>query len=730
MNEQAIKEQYNSIVTLLEQKRLKEAQTQLEAFLWNGGDWTLRNRLEEARTSYQYMLQYMRQGIDDPERQKLYIRLLAETWEVADQVQLSLLEGVSTHYYIGLRRNYKHPVLISSLGTLRKKLEAFPDEMAICRLTPNDQQSLNKVLDRHENAQKDLFLTTWCNSVWTAEEATEAHDILTSEVLDVTDLCMFISAVNLSLMECFDSRKLSWLMDAYTHADSRVSQRALVGIVLIMHIYSNRILLYPDLAARLSLLNENPDYTKQLNNIYIQLLRSKDTDKIDKKMREEIIPGVIKNANIMRNMKLDFDDSSEDNDRNPDWEKALENSGLEEKIREISDLQMEGADVYMSTFSMLKRFPFFHQCNNWFLPFTLQHSSLIRQYGLNPTQENSFLNLLQITGFLCDSDKYSLCFTLGQIPEKNRGMMMHQMVSQEMSAFMEQEMESGKQHARRPNMVSQQYIHDLYRFFKLNQYKNEMRDIFKEEIALHRLPIFKEVLCEPSSLKEVADFHFQKEHYMEALDIYQMLIDNNQANADTFQKTGYCLQKEKRYTEAIDAYRRADVLNPDHVWTLRHLATCYRLKRDFVTALEYYKKVADIQPDNKNILFLIGSCLTEQSLYAEALQYFFRLDFMDEDNIKAWRAIGWCSFASGKYEQAMKYYDKVLAHHPLAADYLNAGHVAWKMGNMDKVAEYYGRSMMECGSKDKFLEIFNEDKELLLSLGIAEEDIPLILDMV
>lgn len=62
MNEQAIQEQYQHIVSLLEQKRLKEAQVQLEAFLWNCNDWTLRNRLEQAKVSYQYMLQYMQPG--------------------------------------------------------------------------------------------------------------------------------------------------------------------------------------------------------------------------------------------------------------------------------------------------------------------------------------------------------------------------------------------------------------------------------------------------------------------------------------------------------------------------------------------------------------------------------------------------------------------------------------------------------------------------------------------
>ena len=79
MNEQSIQKQYNQIVSLLEDKRLKEALVQLDAFLYNSNDWTLRNRLEQIQTSYQYMLQYMKLGMKDPERHKLYRQLLADT---------------------------------------------------------------------------------------------------------------------------------------------------------------------------------------------------------------------------------------------------------------------------------------------------------------------------------------------------------------------------------------------------------------------------------------------------------------------------------------------------------------------------------------------------------------------------------------------------------------------------------------------------------------------------
>lgn len=142
------------------------------------------------------------------------------------------------------------------------------------------------------------------------------------------------------------------------------------------------------------------------------------------------------------------------------------------------------------------------------------------------------------------------------------------------------------------------------------------------------------------------------------------------------------------------------------------------------------QKVEAIQPENRSVIFFIGSCLAELERYEEALQCFFKLDLMENDCIKAWRAIGWCSFVSGKFEQAMRYYNKVLALKPIATDYLNAGHVALRLGNMEKVAELYGKATSESGNRETFLDMFDKDKETLIKLGINEKDIPLIRDLV
>ena len=210
---------------------------------------------------------------------------------------------------------------------------------------------MDEVLQRHENTLKFMFVRTWTNSSWTSEDEEDAKSMLGSELLLPDDLCLFVSAVTLSVMECFDLRKIMWLLDAYRHKDVNVSQRALVGVIFIFYIHRTRLLYYPELIKRVDLMDEIPSFREDVARIYRQMLLCQETEKIDKKMREEIIPEMLKNVSSMKNIRFGFEENDEENDdKNPDWEDAFEQSGLGDKLREMNELQLEGADVYMSTF--------------------------------------------------------------------------------------------------------------------------------------------------------------------------------------------------------------------------------------------------------------------------------------------------------------------------------------------------------------------------------------------
>lgn len=726
MNEQAIQEQYQHIVSLLEQKRLKEAQIQLEAFLWNCNDWTLRNRLEQAKVSYQYMLQYMRQGVNDPERQKLYRQLLAETRELAEQARISLLDEVSTHYYHALHKNKRNMEAGYGMSSWLKVLESFPDDMAVCQLMPDNKQSLDSALQRHEETAQYLFLTTWGNSGWTAEEEREARMYLESELLPVNDLCLFTGAVLLSLMECFDPRKFSWLLDAATHADTQVSQRALVIIAIVLHIHPNRLWLYPELEARLSLLNEDGSFGKQLNRIYIQLLRSQETEKIDKKMREEIIP------EMMKNPKLNLEGLDEDaEDHNPEWEEWIDRSGITDKLRELGELQMSGADVYMSTFSQLKQFPFFRKISHWFYPFDPQYQDIAKLSLGNDEQKISLLNILMNSDVFCNSDKYSFCFTMLQMPESQRNLMQQQLNGQhEASEELKERLKEMSQSKARAEFVSRQYIHDLYRFFKLWSRRHEIHDIFEDTLDLWNKEALSQALLHKEYINKLADYLFTHDDLAEAGILYDKSIElYNRKNAELWQKAGFIYQKIGSYKKAIDYYLQSDLLIPDNTWNNRHLAQCYRKEGNYPKALEYYNKVEQAQPDSLNLALQIGQCLMALERYDEALAYFFKVEYLDKKPQNARRAIGWCSFITGNHQQAKKYYDLLISEpKPIMEDWMNAGHVYYILNETEKSIEYYRKAQELCDSHDEFVRLYQIDKKDLIKQGANEVDLFILPD--
>lgn len=734
IEEQRIEEDYQAIQSDIYDKQLKAALEKLILFLSTTSLWELHQEVEHTQISYNYMLQYMSQGIQDPDRKKLYNKLLINVLEIADKIKRERLSAISMHHYYQISAELRH-FSIENLKNLRTELETYTENLAIANLIPQSNNTdAERIRKQHEEANKLLFEATWTNASWTPEEEREAILLLKSEQVTENDLGLFVSAVTLSLMEFFDFKKLMWLFNAYEHTSTQVSQRALVGLAFTFSLHYLRIELYAEAMARISLLNENEKFSKELNHVYIQWLRSQETDKIDKKMREEIIPEMLRSAN-QQGFKYGIEELEEDlDDQNPDWKQSKQ-SDLENKLREMSELQIEGSDVYMSTFSHLKSYPFFKTFSNWFYPFDKQHSEVVKEFN-DSQRATSIIDLILDSGFFCDSDKYSLCFTMLHIPQEQRDMMLSQMSEQQMDELTDkQKTESMKKASKQPEVICNQYMHSLYRFFKIHPQRREFTPMFDINMELHALPVLHEIYQKPELLIELGDYHFNKKHFMKAGGLYAEAISYLGGDANLLQKVGYCLQKERRYKEAIEILQRADVIKPDNVWTNRHLATCYRLIEEYEQAAEYYQKVEKVQPENHQVLFYRGTCLAEMERYDEALNYFFKLDFIEQNCVKAWRGIGWCSFVLKKRAQALKYYTKVMENSPLWQDYINIGNVYWCEGNIPKTIEMYHLGKEKCLSNpdrdlSDFYNLMHEGEEHLIEQGINKDDFPLMSDLI
>lgn len=734
MNEQVIQSTRNDIHLHLDRQRLKDALQRLEAYLFDLGMPELSNALEQMQTAYSYMLGYLRKGVDDPERHKVYTRLLASAHELTDRIWMVHMEKQSTNYYFDRKRLYRRQSL-RSYEQLLLTLEAYTEECALDEL-PAAGIAINRprqadIRLQHDRAYAELFYRTWLAPAWSEADLEDARRILTSVLIPANDVALFVSALTLSLFVFFDQRKMCLLLEAYDHTSLLVNRRALVGVALVADHYARRIPLYPTLHTRLALLQEEPRFANELNQLQIQLLLSREAPKVEQKMRQEILPEIIKGIRQEQARKA-ADEADEDNgqaDLNPDWENWAENAGLMDKFKEMSEMQAEGVDMYAGTFAQLKNFPFFADMANWFYPFDPRHSMLQGDGTASATSGMPGLERLMESPLFCHSDRYSFAFTLKNIPEAQRTFI--QMHTNDDENFLQSEayntvLQQGK---KNPAMICNQYVQDLYRFFKQFPHRMSFHDIFANPLHLYECPVWQPSFAPAERRQAIAEYFLRKGYTDEALALFQELCRQTADDMEVWQKMGYCLQQLKRYDEAIAAYERADLLRPGQRWTMRQLAVCHRQCRQWERALAYYKKVEEQSPDDLKLTYPIGLCLIELHRYDEALDYFFKMEYFQPSSEKAWRAIAWCSLLTRHYEQARTYYQKLLGHTSLPEDWLNLGHVYWAMGDLPQAIIHYECAGTRFGDKEALFAHLEADRDILVSAGIPASDLPLMRDL-
>lgn len=710
MTQQEISRAYNRAIGSLDNKEIKNAFDTLQGLLSGTGEFCFQDKLDTIQDTYKNMLRYRVEGAQDPMQEHIYNTLQVQAYELADSLRRqSARKESSLTYYSHLRNlSISAPV---SFAELHRSLASKADL--------GDQAGLEKDL-------ANLFAGIWLSDTLSLNETEEIREVLRNHELPYPIGSQIVSALTLGMQSLFDANKVMLLFDAAVHPDNQIRIRAYVGLLLTFYLYQKRIRLYPSIYNRLELLSENERFVKTLRDITLRFISARETEKITRRLHDEILPEMLKmNARIKK--KTDLTDISPDllqGEMNPEWMELMEESGISKKLEEFSELQQEGADVMHSTFFHMKSFPFFSSLSNWFLPFMTNFSSFkVDADGMKQT--NQLFEMIEESSFLCNSDKYSLHFSIMRLVDKHRGLMMRQFGS-EVEEFVKQT--KSNLPGNSDTIIANQYIQDLYRFFKLYPARLDFEDIFALPLDFHHLDILKPYLSDEESLLIIAEFYLRKNYFNDALTIYSSLAEKQKDNAILFQKTGYCHQMNGDFEKALEDYLHADIIAPDK-WLTRKIAFCYKAMKLPREALTFYLKYDKAQPDNMSTLNSIGHCYLELKEYNEALKYFHKVDYLDNKSNKTWRPIAWCSFLMGKYDQARNYYRKILDDNPGSQDYLNAGHTEWAMQNLKTALEFYRQAVQsESGDINRIKELFFEDKEDLLVAGIEENEFPLMLD--
>jgi len=732
INVRKIKTQYQHLCLLVSSRRVKDALDVLNKLVGESGYSDFFIQQEHLEHTYEQMLNYMLEGVQDPERDKVYNKLLTSILELADRVKDRLMEKQSGwHTYILKQELDREQELtgkrvIETLDDLSFKREL--DEMIDAgKVSPEASD------ERRRKLSAEIF-----RHLWLSNSYNEAENSLSSAVLSCKDFlwhekALYISAILLSGLRYWDEEKVHRLIDFAGEEDQEVSARALVALVILLFQYDHRVELYPNIIHRLKLLKEELRLEQNLEKIALQLIRTRDTLEIGRKLQEDLMPEMAKIKPKLED-KLKMDDIREELEegRNPDWESVFsESDDLYRKVDEFMKLQMEGADVYMTTFAHLKQFPFFSEMSNWLVPFHRENPDLSEIYSTRSDEfdPDIFVDGLKNTPFLCNSDKYSFIFNLRYLPEEQKKMLstaflmeiegLQEMISDEKLTSSDFTMRT----------VFIQYIQDLYRFFKISPFKNEFEDVFNGKLDLYRSDFFREIVEDDYITRNIAEYLFEKDHFEEALDIFRMLLKDSPDDRELLEKAGFSLQKLGNYRDAVATYELIDLSSEASMWTLKNMGICYRKFGDYKSALEVYERAAALQADDQTIESLIGFCHMKLGSYETALKHYFKIEYMNPGNQHILRPIAWCYFALGELEKSDKYFARVFEAKPGHYDFINYGHVQWARGMKKDAVELYLQSLRDLKFEmEDFQKTMEEDRSMLIQNGILEQDIPLMLD--
>ncbi len=729
MKEQERKTIYNEICSNLAVRRLKPAFDLLGNLISGNGLGIYYDEYRNLEETYHFMLKYTVEGIQDPERQKVYRKLIVSVFELADKVNEAVRLMVSPSVEYEKKRLFKDR-FIDNLEAYLTELEYFYHQNE--GTPPTDESVVLTAAKEHQKKMHRLFYHIWFRDMLTIEEVRLLRKFLLGSLVQVPYRSFMVAALMLSLQRFFNMEKFTLLFDALDSQEAEINQRALVGLLINLYSYDRRTPFYPGITARLKVLNEKPDFKRNLERIIIQLIGSKETEKLQQRIRDEILPEMIKMSPNLKD-KINLDSLMEEGlseDRNPDWAELFKDSpGLLNKMEEFSELQMKGADVFMGSFAMLKSFPFFTETSNWFMQFFPENPEIANMLDVTDQTNLRMLEAIDRAPILCNSDKYSFCFSIQRLPKENL-----EFLTQGIKAEMDQLKDLNEDEVlldpgRKGEFISNQYIQDLYRFYKLSPRKDDFEDIFNWRFDFHNKLALGDILKEDHKLlRNIAEYYFTKNHFEDAAEVFVYLLKREESG-ELHQKIAYCHQKTGDFEKALNGYLKAELYDINQLWNLKKIALCYRQLKQPARALEYYRTAEKIDPDSLSNQLNIGQCLLELDEFDEALKCYFKVEYLAPGNKKVWRPIAWCSFLTGKKEQAEKYLQKLMEGQPNKHDFMNMGHVQWSLGNRKAALDHYRKSITINGfSEAEFLNFFDEDLPHLIGQGIDPDDVPIMLD--
>lgn len=663
---------------------------------------------EKLQDSYEAMLRFVSEGSVDTASSDLVDSVTTEILALAMRLSRKLSMDESSEIYFSTART----TLLNQDKSLAREIENYREELH--RL----ENDFDSITDSRRTVKAEKMLRDIFNRIWVTHPLSSADFDALNELMSPSmprhARALAISAVGLGHVHYYDSKRLAWLFQKYiefSDSDPDLALRALVEALLSMVRYRRRPL-SKSVKDVINLAQEQKTWDKDFTSVAIELMRAIGTANISAKLKNGILGNLSDIDNDLREkiQKGEIDMETLGEDFNPEWVDKISNSTLGRNLREMAEIQAEGGDVFMASFSQMKRFPFFHDLANWYLPFYDSHSDVVSA----DSDDGLLGSLLARMPILCDSDKYSLILSAVNIPAPQRQQLAEavRMQAEQMAeSLSEAEKASGESIRRR---IVNKYVQNIYRVLNLFRSKNDLYNYFNTPGQLPDLLQIKALdgnPARPELYETIAQFYFSNGLW-EAAAAALAKIDTIEApDARRSQQLGYAYEMTGEYPLALQAYDEAEMISPGSQWTMRRLAKMLRATGNYERASLYYKKLSDDYPENYKYATLAGDAFIEADMPAEAERFFHKALYLSPDNVTTLRSLAWAQFVQGKTKNAVDSYEKVLSFEPLRDDYVRAACAYMALGDLKQAIT--------------LLRIATQDDSSQISL-LADEIAPLV----
>lgn len=740
-NRRAIKQ----LITRIGKTSVNDILDGVRDFMGTIGDVPLWQDTDMLRDNYALMMKYMREGIKDSSRKFVLQNMKQRCYQIVSD---SLVwDDRKNNPIIGQAwRTVTKNSTILEITNIQDNLEKYTSDITMTELLGEEQRKAEteRITDEHYTFMNLLFCNILCSTQWSKGESETYATLLTKPTISPDDQALIVSAITISAFEYFDLGKLATLLDTYLciEADLAVRQRAFVGFALCLNdtidIYRKEQRLLID-----KLFAADSEAANNLLTLQKQIIFCIDVSNDSEIISKEIIPNLIKNnPNISitpEGIKEKDDDALRDILDPAANEREMEE--MEKTMEEMSSMMKNGADIYFTGFSQMKRFPFFSNISNWFRPFSPSHP-LLRSIPDEILNSQMMATMREGMPF-CESDKYSFALTLTQtlysMPENIREIMLDGKMGLA---------GTGMDMLHSPLYIRRTYLQDLYRFYRLFPgLENNLIDIFsKDKLMRNNANGYTRTFFAASSLfcttalreRYVDLIMFLKKkgtHFDAALEYLVALVDSNSVDEKFIRFVITHQMNKNDYMTNITLSTKLMMLHhtfPNNRWYTKNLAKVEFRLHDYASALALFTELLEEGKEDVSLLINIATCHMYNHNPEEAYKILLPLTFNHENDERVEKATAWCNLLLGKVEEGYAYYSTICASKDGegydSEDILNAGYSAWIAGKMDEALRMFRIYV----KKESFetLKIDMKKTQVLPRNLIFDEDCELMLDII